>query len=70
LTKNKPGMWAAGCSGMITTLLVMIAAGSALLFTEIIAASDAPLGYEDESGFHFGNPVSPDPNLFDFQSFR
>lgn len=55
---------------MITTLLVMIAAGSALLFTEIIAASDAPLGYEDESGFHFGNPVSPDPNLFDFQSFR
>jgi hypothetical protein len=33
------------------TLLAFIAIG---LITELIAVAKAPLGYQDENGFHFG----------------
>ena len=39
---------------MMTTLFVLTALASAGLFTELLAASHAPLGYQDEAGFHFG----------------
>jgi hypothetical protein len=39
---------------MMTTLLVLTALAAAGLFTELFAASRAPLGYQDEAGFHFG----------------
>lgn len=33
----------------------MVAAG---LITELVAAGQAPFGYQDKSGFHLGNPNS------------
>lgn len=46
------GIVAAALHSMMTTLLVLFALSVAGLLTELIAS--APLGYEDESGFHFG----------------
>jgi len=50
---------------MMTTFFILTALAAAGLFTEIIAASNAPLGYQDETGIHFGsefiNKQSPDP---------
>ncbi len=40
---------------MMTTLFVLTALAAAGLFTELLAASRAPLGYQDETGFHFGH---------------
>lgn len=40
---------------MMTTLFIFTAVAAVGLFTEIIAASNAPLGYQDETGFHFGS---------------
>ena len=42
------------CS-MMTTLFIFTAVAAVGLFTEIIAASNAPLGYQDETGFHLGS---------------
>ncbi len=39
---------------MMTYLLIAVALGAAGLLTELIAASTAPVGYQDENGFHFG----------------
>jgi hypothetical protein len=39
---------------MITALLITFAIVVGGLITEMIAAANAPFGYQDESGFHFG----------------
>jgi len=39
---------------MMTFLLIVLALAAAGLITELIAASTAPLGYQDEKGFHYG----------------
>jgi hypothetical protein len=36
-------------------VVAFVAAG---FLTEIVAASAAPFGYQDETGFHFGRPVT------------
>lgn len=41
-------------TAMMTTLFILAALVAGGFFTEIIAASHAPLGYQDETGFHFG----------------
>jgi hypothetical protein len=41
-------------TAMMTTLLIVAALLAGVFFVEVIAASSAPVGYEDESGFHFG----------------
>lgn len=38
---------------MMTTLLIVAAVLAAIFFVEMVAASHAPVGYEDETGFHF-----------------
>ena len=43
---------------MMTTLFVLTALVAAGLFTELLAANHAPLGYQDETGFHFGPEFS------------
>ena len=48
------GTATAGSAGMMTFLLILLALTSAGLITELLAAAAAPLGYQDESGFHFG----------------
>jgi len=42
----------------MTFLLIVLALTAAGLLTELIAASTAPLGYQDENGFHFGDEHS------------
>jgi hypothetical protein len=46
---------------MVTGLFIALAIFAAGLTTELIAACRAPLGYQDESGFHFGNNTSWSP---------
>ena len=43
--------------GMITGCCIFFALLAAGFFTEMIAATSAPLGYQDEAGFHFGFPT-------------
>lgn len=47
-------------------LLALVAAG---LMTELIAANQAPFGYQDESGFHFGADFSqPSSKMFELEN--
>ena len=39
---------------MMTFLLILLALTAGGLITELISAATAPLGYQDENGFHFG----------------
>ena len=39
----------------MTALIILLALVFAGLITEIVAASRAPFGYQDETGFHFGD---------------
>jgi hypothetical protein len=39
---------------MMTTVLILAALLAGVFFVEVIAATSAPVGYEDETGFHFG----------------
>lgn len=52
---------------MMTTLLIVAAVLAAIFFVEIVAASRAPVGYEDENGFHFApeehNPATEEAAL-------
>jgi hypothetical protein len=53
-------VWYFDCSpgGMMTIVCIAFALGTAGLITELVAATHAPFGYEDEAGFHFGNAAS------------
>lgn len=46
---------------MMTLFFIALALGTAGLITELIAATHAPFGYQDEAGFHFGNEQSGNP---------
>ena len=46
---------------MMTLFFIALALGTAGLITELVAATDAPFGYQDETGFHFGNESSGNP---------
>jgi len=39
---------------MMTVMLILLALIAVGLISELIAVAKAPLGYQDESGFHFG----------------
>ncbi len=54
----RSGTSAALSCGMMTILFIALALTAAGLITELIAATQAPFGYEDEAGFHFGNEPS------------
>ena len=49
-------VWHHACSenGMMTTMLIVAALLAAGFFVEVIAATSAPVGYQDETGFHYG----------------
>ena len=61
------GIAGANCSCMISLLLIIAALFAAGLFVELISASSAPLGYQDETGFHFGreHATSADPRQWE-----
>lgn len=37
----------------MTTVLIAVAVLAAIFFIEMVAVAKAPVGYEDENGFHF-----------------
>lgn len=53
---------------MMTVFCIALAFVAAGLFMEMTAASAAPLGYQDENGFHFGQPTSTHPASFDIEN--
>ncbi len=53
---------------MITSLLIALALLAAGLITELVAANGAPYGFQDEQGFHFGNPHSDSPPRFESEN--
>jgi len=53
---------------MITSLLILLALLAAGLITELFAARCSPLGYQDEQGFHFGNPHHTGIQAFELEN--
>ncbi len=53
---------------MMTAFCITLAFVAAGMFTEMIAASAAPVGYQDEKGFHFGQPTGAQPTPFDIEN--
>jgi len=53
---------------MMTVFCIVLALVAAGFFTEAIAASSAPVGYQDENGFHFGQPNLGHPAHHDLQN--
>lgn len=47
---------------MLDVALTMLALFAGGLVIEIFAVSRAPVGYQDENGFHFGIPVEQGPD--------
>jgi len=41
---------------MMTVITIVAALAAAGFLTELFAAHKAPQGYQDEAGFHFGQP--------------
>ena len=54
--------------GMITGCCIFFALFAAGFFTEMIAATSAPLGYQDDAGFHFGFPVTAGPTAWELEN--
>jgi hypothetical protein len=53
---------------MMTVLIILLALGSAILFVELVAANQAPFGYQDESGFHFDGDCATNPETFELEN--
>jgi hypothetical protein len=53
---------------MMTVFFILLALGFAGLITEIIAATRAPFGYQDEQGFHFGNERGDNSRAFELEN--
>ena len=49
----------------MTVVLILLAVFVAGLIAELIAAARAPLGYQDESGFHFGHERAAGADKFE-----
>jgi len=53
---------------MITVLIILLALVAAGVITELVAASRAPFGYEDEQGFHFGMERGENSQVFELEN--
>lgn len=53
---------------MMTVICITFALLAAGFFTEMIAASAAPLGYQDETGFHLGAEATAPHAPFDLEN--
>lgn len=49
--------------GMLDIVLCILALLAGGMVLELFAASRAPLGYQDENGFHFGTPAKQGPDV-------
>lgn len=52
----------------MTVFFVLLAIFAAGLITELVAARRAPFGYQDESGFHFGNTTAVSARAFELEN--
>jgi len=50
---------------MMTVLLIVAALLAGGLFIELVSAATAPIGYQDEKGFHFGSDRATNPSDFE-----
>jgi hypothetical protein len=62
------GTTTADSGGMMTVLLIAVALVAAGLIVELIAAAKAPLGYQDENGFHFGREQAAKAEPFESEN--
>jgi hypothetical protein len=53
---------------MMTGFCIFFALVAAGFFTEMIAATAAPVGFQDEAGFHFGRPIAVPPAAWDMEN--
>lgn len=53
---------------MITGFCIFFALVAAGFFTEMITTNFAPLGFQDEAGFHFGHPSASQPPVWDMEN--
>ncbi|HEX5218814.1 MAG TPA: hypothetical protein VFZ59_04555 [Verrucomicrobiae bacterium] len=52
----------------MTVFLILLAVFAAGLMTELVAASRAPFGYQDEHGFHFGADLPETSEAFKLEN--
>ena len=52
----------------MTVLIILLAIFAAGLMAELVAASRAPFGYQDEHGFHFGAGIQETPKVFELEN--
>jgi hypothetical protein len=53
---------------MMTLLIITAALIAAGFFVEVVSATTAPLGYQDENGFHLGREESAPAEASDFEN--
>jgi hypothetical protein len=55
-------------SVMMTMLIITAALFAAGFFVEVVSAATAPVGYQDENGFHFGSENSAPAEGFEIEN--
>jgi hypothetical protein len=53
---------------MMTIFFILLAIVAAGVITELVAASQAPFGYQDEQGFHFGSDRNQAAGIFELEN--
>jgi hypothetical protein len=59
------GITAAKTGFMMTVMLIFAALVAAVLFVELVSATKAPIGYQDDDGLHFGSDHITDSSDFE-----
>ncbi len=52
----------------MTVFFILLAILAAGVITELVAASQAPFGYQDDQGFHFGNEHGEGSQAFELEN--
>ena len=53
---------------MVSLLIIIAALFAAGLFVELVSAAAAPMGYQDETGFHFGREQGTSPDSREWEN--
>ncbi len=52
----------------MTLLIISAALFAGGFFVEVISAATAPIGYQDEVGFHFGQEQNPEAGAYEMEN--
>ena len=52
----------------MTLLIISAALFAGGFFVEVVSAATAPLGYQDEAGFHFDREQSTEPSAYEIEN--